>query len=1111
MTTARHAPAIAALILLTVALPAPAQERLCDTAFEDCRAAIIQMIRAENVGLDVSMWFMTDTRYSVEIIRRWQAGVPVRILLDLRADENYPANASVRQSFISAGIPIRHKTTAGINHWKMILYAGQAKLHFSAANFAEGSYSPVVPYTSYVDEAIYFTDDPAVVHTFMTKFDDLWTDTTNYANLTSVGALARHYPTYPRDPELNFPPDGDYENRLVSAMRLETQSIDAVMFRITSARVPDEMIRRLQAGVPVRLITDRSQYRNPTYFWHSYNIDRMFVAGIPIRWKTSIDQVMHQKSVVLRGQSMAVFGSSNWTGSSSHSQREHNYFTRKPWLVEWFAAQFLRKWNNQQIDGAPINPTMFVDYEPGWPERPVNVAPADAAVGTSTSAVLRWEGGWWAHKYDVHFGTTNPPPVVAQDYMPGAPTAGVRSPKESFNPCDPPAPFVSACPSGLSPGTTYYWMIRSKTMLGDTRRITGPVWSFTTGTGSSPTMSLDTTSLQFGATTTGPAFAAVTSAQQVRLSQTGSGTTSWRAVPTHPWIQVTPSSGTGAASLSIAVVPAAGLPLSGSLIGGVQLNFSGAATGSATVAVALTLTPAGTSHAPVGTIDSPADALTGVTGSVPFTGWAIDDVEVVRVTLCRAAVAGEVAMADPNCGGTAQIFVGTAAFVDGARPDVAAQFPASPLNERAGWGFMVLTNMLPNQGNGTFVFHGWVEDREGHRAWLGARTMTCTNATGTLPFGTIDTPTQGGVASGTRFVNFGWVLTPQPKAIPTDGSTITVLIDGVPQGRVSYNHERADIEALFPGFRNTAGSNGAVGYRIIDTTRLTNGLHTISWTVVDDQGAVAGIGSRYFTVSNGVSAATAAAADPGVVESAARSDMPVLVRHGWDLAASWQSDGPDDDGRVVVRGQELDRVELKLRTRAGERYTGHVRVNGALAALPVGSNLDGRTGSFTWAPGVGFLGAYDLVFVRWDGARAMARQEVRVILAPKRAPGTRTTEHAVAATLPSHEQHPLHHPVTSRRGYEQRTGRHQATAEQGLRAQPLNRGPEQDRDAHLADLDAGVEEAQRSGDAGAGRSDAKLAQGAGEAEAVDQAERERQPPARVDLRANEILESDEHH
>jgi hypothetical protein len=40
-------------------------------------------------------------------------------------------------------------------------------------------------------------------------------------------------------------------------------------------------------------------------------------------------------------------------------------------------------------------------------------------------------------------------------------------------------------------------------------------------------------------------------------------------------------------------------------------------------------------------------------------------------------------------------------------------------------------------------------------------------------------------------------------------------------------------------------------------------------------------------------------------------------------------------------------------------------------------------GVFTWAPGVGFIGTYDLVFVRWDGAEPVARHEVRIILEPK--------------------------------------------------------------------------------------------------------------------------------
>jgi hypothetical protein len=43
----------------------------------------------------------------------------------------------------------------------------------------------------------------------------------------------------------------------------------------------------------------------------------------------------------------------------------------------------------------------------------------------------------------------------------------------------------------------------------------------------------------------------------------------------------------------------------------------------------------------------------------------------------------------------------------------------------------------------------------------------------------------------------------------------------------------------------------ALGVASFDSTPLTNGVHTISWLVTDNLGTASGIGSRYFTVSNG--------------------------------------------------------------------------------------------------------------------------------------------------------------------------------------------------------------------------------------------------------------------
>ena len=229
-----------------------------------------------------------------------------------------------------------------------------------------------------------------------------------------------------------------------------------------------------------------------------------------------------------------------------------------------------------------------------------------------------------------------------------------------------------------------------------------------------------------------------------------------------------------------------------------------------------------------------------------------------------------------------------------------------------------------------------------------------TTPTATKPFGAIDTPSQGGTTSGANFVNFGWALTQNPKFIPTDGSTINVLVDGSLVGKADYNHFRSDIAGLFPGLAN---SNAAVGFRILDTTALANGLHTISWAVTDNAGAIEGIGSRFFTVANGAGAAPVPAAaveavaddrrDSGAaavsalaIAAAPIDEAPVIGRRGWDLDAPWHSYAIGRSGRAVMRGEEIDRFELWLGAREGATYTGYLRVGQALAPLPIGSRLE---------------------------------------------------------------------------------------------------------------------------------------------------------------------------
>jgi len=343
----------AAVLVLGLFVPpsARAAESLCDSSFQDCRTPLINLIRAENAGIDVGFWFMEDQRYVNEIIARKNAGVPVRLIVDPNANPTYPLNATSLNVFQNAGIPMVKKSGGGIMHWKTMLFAGQNVVEFGSANYSDNAFIPVAPYSNYVSETIFFEDDPAIVNSFKTKFDDLWADTTNYVPYANISSRVRVYATYPISADMNFPPGQDYASRAVKKYNAETQQIDVIMYRVTDKRHSDAMLAATARGVPVRYLGETREYRDPDRLWVAWNMDRMYAAGIPIRVRASAGE-NHEKVVLLYGQGLTIFGSSNWTSPSANSQQEHNYFSTKSWILAWFVDQFERMWNNTAPGGA---------------------------------------------------------------------------------------------------------------------------------------------------------------------------------------------------------------------------------------------------------------------------------------------------------------------------------------------------------------------------------------------------------------------------------------------------------------------------------------------------------------------------------------------------------------------------------------------------------------------------------------------------------------------------------------------------------------------------------------------------------------------------------------
>jgi hypothetical protein len=422
---------------------------------------------------------------------------------------------------------------------------------------------------------------------------------------------------------------------------------------------------------------------------------------------------------------------------------------------------------------------------------------------------------------------------------------------------------------------------------------------------------------------------------------------SWVATGNGSWITVWPTSGTGPSTVTVYWIG--------------NNNPQGRSSSATIAGRTFAVLQAGTTiQGPFGAFDTPAGDATVLSGSIAVSGWALDDFGVKRVEVWRDLQAGEPTAPFPGTSSdprTGKIFIGNAMIVEGARPDIEQLYPALPHARRAGWGYLLLTWGLYGQGNGTYTFYAVAVDEEDNAALIGSKTVVVDNAHATKPFGSIDTPEIGG-NPGTS-PNFGWALTPKVNGvgtcrIPSNG--IQVSIDSRPLQPVVYGDVRSDIATAFPGFSN---SSAAGAHALFDWSSLTNGTHTIGWLITDDCGRADGVGSRFFTVSNGAAASaesTGAGATRGGLEAVElESAETVLLLRG-------ENELPevlDVSKSRIVEIKQGQYVQLRL----PRDYTAAYRLVGdERRPLPVGSTWDEANGIFYWRPAVGFLGRHELAF-----------------------------------------------------------------------------------------------------------------------------------------------------
>lgn len=477
--------------------------------------------------------------------------------------------------------------------------------------------------------------------------------------------------------------------------------------------------------------------------------------------------------------------------------------------------------------------------------------------------------------------------------------------------------------------------------------------------------------------TAGGALVVRNTRHTIQIVQSGAIVPDWQLFIAEPWIAASVRQGTGAATVTldfnVAGIPATSASFFNAMLSLMVTRPVREAPVQLAVSTLQLLFEITDDVSPIGAMDSPTDGAVNVSGALPVTGWALDDVGVDRVEIWRNCVgvdfARNVCGSPLRDGGRTHVFIGNAAFIPGARPDVASQYPQMPNATRAGWGYLLLTNALPHSptgaaegGQGTFALTAYAFSPQGQMTTLGVKTITLNNDAASTPFGTLDTPEQGATIPAATFPFnnaaaypvFGWAMTQPGKCIDTTStSAYRVYVNGVartltPGVNWFPGLSRSDLAAAYPGRCNS--SNALAAY-YLDVRTLPNGLHTIGWDVTDDGNNTSGIGSRFFNVLIG-----ADTPQPDVVGL----DLPPAVTRTLHARIG----GDDAPWQVVTRGAT---GQLAVTVPMGGRVV--LDLGGAVrdGSRPAGSTLMAGDGRFYWMPPVGFLGTFPLWFTGDDG------------------------------------------------------------------------------------------------------------------------------------------------
>ena len=257
-------------------------------------------------------------------------------------------------------------------------------------------------------------------------------------------------------------------------------------------------------------------------------------------------------------------------------------------------------------------------------------------------------------------------------------------------------------------------------------------------------------------------------------------------------------------------------------------------------------------------IDSPSASAGTLSGVTPLSGWALDP--AANIGYVQASVDGTIIGNLPYGNNRADV---CATFI----PTYFGALPGCTISGTSGSAYTFSVASLGFTGSldtsqfadGPHTLAVTAYPAQGQALTI-TRQFTVGNVDTTAnPVKvTIDVPSQAALTMtnlrGTAVV-YGWTITNDSSAV----QSVQVSVDGVPNGVATFGVSRPDVCAAYPG--RTGCPNVGWSYSL-DTTRLSNGQHTLEVTTTTTAGKRATRGAP-FSVSNSSATESVAIDAPG--------------------------------------------------------------------------------------------------------------------------------------------------------------------------------------------------------------------------------------------------------